>query len=188
VRTELAIGTRSYFPIQDYSEVECWDWAAGRSCGNRAFGGSSDPLSAGRRTEDYGYALMGECIVGLGHNGYFYSFGLDLGPCRSATRVVAVPNCTCVDGTIRLGTLSVADPAVLAELSSLVVELIGIDGTVLNRADLRAGGGSIDLASLVGPGDVVVDLRVSATWRADITDRSSVDVEYDSSARPTLIE
>lgn len=188
VRTELAVGTRSYFPIQDYSEVECWDWAAARSCGNRAFGGASDPLSAGRRTEDYGYARMGDCIIGLGHTGYFYSFGLDLGPCRSATRVVAVPNCTCLDGTIRLGTLSIADPTALTELTSLVVELIGPDGTVLRHVDLVAEGGSIDLASLVAAGEVVADLRVSATWQAGIADRSPIEVEYDSSTRPTLIE
>ncbi len=184
-RASLHVGERSYFTDQRSERTTCWEWTSRSSCGERIWSSDLDPNQTRNRAPNpYGYAWTGECLIGLGDTGYFWSFDRDLRDCGADGAESRLYPCACADGRTAWGVLRL-DLDELADLGGRP-ELSFFDpagNLVFGPIDLRAVGGEIDLAGLPGwPPHVTVVLD------ADLDPGQQLSGSVVLIPRPTLIE
>ncbi|MDY7106844.1 MAG: pilus assembly protein TadG-related protein [Actinomycetota bacterium] len=186
VYRELDLGGRTFFPggYLKHSTI-CWDWTTASGCGTTVWGA----------TGDYGYALDGDCFIGLGHHAVFWSFDQEFErPCADASveGELELRPCACRDGETRWAdvVLRGADLAPGVDFSSFVVTLRNAaTGELMASLDLLGGDGAVDLTFL----DPSVD-RLAVTVDAEaVGDHAWRDGEppvlaFHIGDRPVLVE
>jgi len=100
---------RLFYPSERRGQsVVCWDFNTSPSSSCDTITGRTvpDPV-LGNITQDYGFVSRDNCVFGLGHFAYFWSFQADdVGePCRGATAIAEVTKCECTGGASRGGLL-----------------------------------------------------------------------------------
>ncbi|MDH4146832.1 MAG: pilus assembly protein TadG-related protein [Acidimicrobiia bacterium] len=189
---ELHVDGRSYFPEGWVRHATlCWDWRTQRSCGRAVW--PTVPGGPGTNTGDYGYAISGRCIVGLGHQNVWWAFDRELNPCNDTSVTIRVPKCVCSDGREKWGVLSITrvDLQQGVVFNSLVVTVRLTDGTVLHTQDLVGTDGTIDLSTLPIPAGVTeLDIEVDGDVVAGVNPWAGADdplVEFGVRAAPNLV-
>lgn len=118
--------------------TRCWDFTTGSYCGGIDGGG----------TKDYGYAMVGNCIVSLGDTSSFWMFSTDMThDCDEGVAETMIFPCVCYNGDTHWGSVLVdgdLDP-VNGPYESFTVEAIEPAGTTVRTADLLLTGGVVDL-------------------------------------------
>jgi Flp pilus assembly protein TadG len=184
--------TVTFFPFTGAGASGCWDWATHAQC---AISGSNWD-----KTTDYAYTYDGaHCIIGLGHEGYMWSFGVDDGqwPCSEAPAAgfARFTPCTCADGvTKRWTVLSLNTVTELNDFDSLKVTITLPDGSTWLTTDLVATGAtSIDLRLLNSmstiPAYVDVEIQAAAVpgHENEVFTLESDGMGLESGVVPTLV-
>lgn len=133
------------------STVHCWDFDTSSYCGSR-YG-----FANGAETQDYGFAVEGDCLFGVGHTSVFWAITSDMSAgCPGATVETQIDKCICgsqarwgrVDFDFDLG-----DSSVFAVLNA---QVLSPEGDVLYPTD----GGWVQLK---GRASTSLDLDVIPT-------------------------
>lgn len=182
----------------------CWNWDTQTSCGFRTWADQpflQSDVTMG--TTDYAYTLdgndvFGYCLIGLGHNSYWWSFRAeDMSACDRAMDVEELLPCRCTDnGTVtrRWGrlTLDSADIAKFADLQLVIFADADLT-TEVKRFDLKSSDdrdGIIDLDDeLAGLADTRAKLwlALGGRFNAGVVP-VTITAEVTTRARPVLLD
>lgn len=118
--------------------TRCWDFNTSSYCGGIDGGG----------TKDYGYAMVGGCIISLGDTSSFWMFSTDMTQdCDEGVAETMIFPCVCYNGDTHWGSVLVDGnlDAVNGPYLAFTVDAVAPDGTNVRTADLLQTGGVVDL-------------------------------------------
>lgn len=183
----------TYFPMTGDDSAVCWDWTTGAACAIAPNNWSS--------TSDYAYLWDGgRCMIGLGHDGKMWSFGVDDGqfPCAGAPSgaTARVVPCTCAGGLSQRWTAIVPTGTTeVSDFDSFTVSIRLPDGTLWGTFELTEMDNPVielDALNQLSPMPSFIDIEITAT-AADgksnevfVLEQSGVGLR--SGRVPTLVE
>lgn len=183
----------TFFPFTGDDTARCWDWTTGAEC-------VIDPPNWAS-TSDYAYLWDGgRCMIGLGHDGKMWSFGVDDGqaPCKGAPSgaTARVSPCTCAGGSsVRWTAIVLNGETEISDFDSFTVSVRLPDGSLwgtFELTDLDEPVIELDDLNRLTPIPSFIDIEIVATAKdakaneVYVLERNGVGLR--SGRVPTLIE